>query len=391
MFDGFKPHTGVSTNNINSHGSTGLDNPNHTDLVVSVIRSFAPDAILYSATNTASYSEMEAIEWLLDQGVNIINSSRSIGQYAIGDNPILNYYNSMTLWLEHICFNHDVHFVVATGNYGSEGVQSGALAYNVISVGNIDRNGNNNYNGYLVSQSSSYNVGYYNSGSGIPDKPDISAPGVELSITVGNTTHTGNTGTSFSTPQIAGVVALLCEQRTGLKTRQDAVKAILAASINFSCDLYGVTGQLYAQPNAQLTLQQQYHSVGAGLLDAYGACWVTKNWRYQASSISSSSYKTYTFNVSSSDTRIRVALSFLKYVKFGDDACHTGTNPTECSLNNLDLKVYLPNGTEIAHSTTTYNNLEIVDFPVNTAGTYTIKIERVGTVDGTIYYGVAWR
>ena len=57
--------------------------------------------------------------------------------------------------------------------------------------------------------------------------------------------------------------------------------------------------------------------------------------------------------------------------------------------DDLDLKVYDANGTQVGYSGSWDNSYEIAEFAANPGETYTIKIRRwSGTAD--VWYGVAW-
>lgn len=102
----------------------------HADNVYHIMSSIAPEATYY-ATGTDFYNFFSYIEWLLSQGVNIINMS------AVFENSH-NTYSDAARWLDHIAYNHDVHFVIGSGNNPSDGVPGVAMAYNVITVGAVE-------------------------------------------------------------------------------------------------------------------------------------------------------------------------------------------------------------------------------------------------------------
>lgn len=356
---------GVNVVSQNGTVSAYQEPLNHVNSVVSIISSIAPDAQYYIADNSVM-SNFQAIEWLLSQGVNIINASKKI------DNDGCNTYGSVSKWLDHIAYNHDVHFVKSSGNEGETGVTSGGMAYNIVTVGNINDNRTLSYTDDDIATDSSFYYDYDN--SHLTSKPDICAPGVGISTEFG----TGS-GTSCSAPQVAGAIALLCQGNPTLTIRQDAVKAILTCSVNYSSPLTYVPSDSF------------YKYFGAGLLDTCGAVWVAENTRYVASSISTNtSSKTYSFYVSSSDDRVRVSLAFLRNSSIGSSN-HVGTSPNVVNLSDLDLRVYPPNSsTPIASSTKLYNNVEIVDFEPTVSGTYTIVITNYSS-SATTYFGLAWK
>lgn len=94
----------------------------------------APDVDLYCAgvqdAVTGAIRWKEGMEALLDAGVNIINASYSL----IGDT--WGEYGDSSRWVDHVIWEHNVSVCIGSGN--NRNVISGAMAYNAITVGNID-------------------------------------------------------------------------------------------------------------------------------------------------------------------------------------------------------------------------------------------------------------
>ena len=212
------------------------------------------------------------------------------------------------------------------------------------------------------------------------NKPDICAPG----------NFAGITGTSYSTPLVTATIALICDYRPYLKTRQHTVKAILAAS----------TGK---ETRKYVSDQNDFAIYGAGIVDARAAIWLIKRERftYQTGSISArGEIKRYEMEVSSSDTRMRVALAYANRVEYSQDGNHLNVNLLNGYIGKLDLEVYDPNGNLVAacysENLSRNANLKIVEFmPNGVYGDYTIKItvvqRAVYSSNDTINFGVAWR
>lgn len=307
-----------------------MQETSHPDNVYLIMSTIAPDATYYATggcssndVNSSRGSFFEQVEWLLSQGVNIINMSE--GYY-----DKLNEYDVRSRWVDHIAYNHDVHFVKSAGNKNSttntgNDVSSPGMAYNIITVGATGMT-----YPYEIESYSSYNdwgIGRYVFRT---NKPDICAPG----------NFAGITGTSYSTPLVTATIALLCDYRPYLKTRQHTVKAILAAS----------TGK---ETRKYVSDQNDFAIYGAGIVDARAAIWLIKRERftYQTGSISArGEIKRYEMEVSSSDTRMRVALAYANRVKFATGVEHTsGETPMEDMLiADLTLSVYAPDGECVA-------------------------------------------
>jgi len=382
LFDLNEPETTVCSYTCMG-ASHGFDvYTEHADEVLQIMHAVAPDATYYCAT-FQGLTCFEAIEWLLNQGCNIINSGCYVGFDGF------NTYGTASRWLDHIAYQHDVHFVMPAGNVlyeegatSNTGIASGGMAYNVITVGNVNTNGTPTlYSDDFRHSASSYNA---SSSQYTCRKPDICASGTSIV-----TEHGTVTGTSFAAPQVAGTLALMCQAKTALKTRQDAAKAILLASVNFD------------SPLAAVPTDTNYAKTGAGFLDCIGAAWVTKNIRYKYGYISNNgTYKSYTFNVTSSDTRIRVALAYIVNNRITNNP-HTSywnvgnnyySNATTVNMSRLHIEVYAPGSstplsTHVVHAGT---NVDIWDFIPSVTGTYTVRVYRDSSAE-TTYYGLAWR
>ena len=75
----------------------------------------------------------------------------------------------------------------------------------------------------------------------------------------------------------------------------------------------------------------------------------------------------------------RISLSFLKKI----------TSTVEYGISNLNLTIYDSLDNPVASSSTSRNNVEIVEFTPTQSGNYTICVENVSSSTSTIY-GIAW-
>ncbi len=332
----------------------------------------APGATLYSASTQAAGGWMQAIEWLLSQGVNVINASMAFGSDGY------NTYGTTAQWVDHIAISHSVHFVKSAGNSGSSGITSGGMSYNGFAIGNIDDRNTTALSDDILRSTSSYST---SSSTTAAFKPDLCAPGTNITTSVGSFS-----GTSCAAPHVAATIALLCQEKPQLMTLQDAVKAILTASVNSNSPHKYCPSSRVTNPTSNC-----YTQFGAGLLDTYRATWVTMNTRYAESNLSSSqTSKTFYMNVTSSDTLMRVSLAYLKYNSITSSS-HTSNPSVQYTMPNLNLYIYDPNGNLVSSSTTT-NNVEIAEFVPKTYGTYSIKVEKTSSpsTSATTYFGLSW-
>ena len=186
----------------------------------------------------------------------------------------LGMYNAYSRWIDHIAINHSVHFVVAAGEGSLHlRVPYSAMGYNCVTVGDITSSG-------WVYNSD------YNHGDTLADKPDISCFGEDVLFP---SNLAVDSGTSYSTPMVTGVLAQLCDYKPSLLVLQDRVKATICAAIPYPTLMY-------------VTDTDQYHKSGAGLISSTSskntiARGFSKESYFSASDIAGT-YKSYTFTLS---------------------------------------------------------------------------------------------
>lgn len=354
------------TSKSRNYGTTGHANRMAAIMVAKSYggyRGIVPDAQLYSAYYNGSSDWRSSVEWLLSQGVNVINMSAKLGETS-------GVYGTQEKWVDHIAINHSVHFVKSSGNDASY-VTSPGMAYNVITVGGADDKGSVSQSGDTIYSNSSYMEN-----SGLTNKPDLIAPAVSITSAAGT-----GTGTSPAAAHVTAVVAQLCQRVPALKVMQDSVKSIITAGISHSVLSYDSSSGT------------AFNEMGAGCVDAQGSYYIANNARYISSNFaantSAGTTRNYSFNVSSSDTVIRVSLSWLKYSTLS--GTHASATPTLGTLADLDLRVYDKNGNLVKAATTTKNNTEIVKFTPNVSlSPYKIEVKQYSSSDRTVYYTVSW-
>lgn len=355
-------------------------------------KGIAPDAELHSSAAFNFLHLYNEVEYLvIGCEVDIINMSASCG--------IPGVYEDISQWIDHIAYRHDVHFVTISGNTDispDKYVTSPGMAYNAITVGNF-QNKNAFGDRYVMTshapsilQDQDLDDRYFK----INDtscyittngqcKPDISAEGTD--ITYGAFT---NTGTSLAAPQVTGIIAQLCSKYPSLLTKQNTVKAILAASAVYRVD------DEYCSNTYLLNKQ------GAGVVNSRAAYAVLLGGKYMDVTIpNTTQYYTKTITLPSNYTYLRVAMAWIKKNDANGDFCALGD--TEANnyqpLANLKLEVFEgtgTSGTRVAYSDASNNNLELLQFVVNGGGTYTIRITNQSynnsSITGNQYISLAW-
>ena len=341
----------------------------------------APSASLYSASADSTINLINAIDWLISQGVNVINMSANFYGW--------HEYDDFCAYIDHIAIQHDVHFVVSAGNFHPEDptlyVCSPGLAYNAITVGAYNDNST-----APIDDSQIYSKqkdDYIESYSKYLEYPTSNRPCKPNLVASGNYFWDPNSnGTSFAAPQVTGVIAQLCSYRSYLKTQQTCMGAILAAScgrklaseVQPGSEIVTSTafkgGKFISDTSIYRSNNQISDIEGAGKLDAYWARLTVATGNYWSLHLDAST-TIYTQNVyitKESNTLTRVALYWLKR-NFADSQ----NNITQVNLPDWDLKVYGPDGSLVASSSTYYSNYEIVQFVPPTSGTYQIEIRRI--------------
>lgn len=327
-----------------------------------------PDAKLYA---TAGIDFRSALEVLLDNGVNVINSSLIFG--SDGNNN----YGDTAKWIDHIVSQHNVTYVGAAGNSGENGVGSGQMGYNSIAVGCC------NNNGTLAGFSS------YTNTDGKNYKPDLVAPGVSfvLSATRDSSTQIPNasSGTSFSSPMVTGAVAQLCQASSSLKLNPRLMKAVLLAGTKITDSMN--EDEVITQSDGNIALSKLYGSGMLNVINSYALYSARKN--YLSGSIASTTNtvtKTMSINASSGKL-VRVCAVWDKPNTVSDS--HSSGTITSPNIDTFMLKVTAPNGSSYT-SYYAYDNKSIVSFVSSGSGNYTIQLIRQGAaVSDSVRYGLA--
>lgn len=288
-------------------------------------------------------SPKEEMEWMLDQGVNVVNLSW-------GEEVATGFYSSQSAYMDYIVRSTFVTIVAAAGNSGNSTklVANPGIGYNVITVGATNPTGNyrEGYSAYLV----------YNG----PSKPNVVAP---AGFNIPNYTI-GMTGTSFSTPLVTGSIALMMETYPELKVFPEKVMSLVAASAKFM-SMHNSVG-----------LEGYNEEVGAGLFDYKESMEnMTNTFGYINSTGKTGVYKEVYFYVGYAQT-IKASLAWLL----------NSNNTTTVKLTDYDLRLFDPTGRPVASATSNHNNIEVVTYTAHMPGYYRLQI----TQNGALANGSDW-
>ncbi|MGG1515478.1 S8 family serine peptidase [Paenibacillus oryzisoli] len=202
----------------NGHGThvAGIIGAQHNNIGVV---GMAPNAEIYAlkvldATGSGYYSSViQAIDWSISNGMNIISMSFGGNEYS----------EMLHLAIQEASTKYGILFVAAAGNagLGKETETYPALYPEVISVGALN--------------SMNKRSDFSSTGSEL----DIMAPGENILSTDLNGGYRERTGTSFSVPYIAGAAALIWSSDLNLKSDQIKDKILVTPTVLGDAHEYG--------------------------------------------------------------------------------------------------------------------------------------------------------
>jgi subtilisin family serine protease len=208
---GVGPHNSINVAGEASFvaGEDEKDQNGHGTHVAGIAQGVAKDASIYNAkvlnkNGGGTTSQILAgINWAVEQDVDVISMSFG-GMFTELDGPLASAVKE--------AIQQGVVFVAAAGNCkqgcgGFYGVTTPGNVKEVISVGAVDDN-----NAVASFSSGDTFDGYI--------KPDVVAPGVDITSIWLNNGQATKSGTSMSTPFTAGIIALLLEKEPGLTQEQ---------------------------------------------------------------------------------------------------------------------------------------------------------------------------
>ena len=371
------PHYSSSRMHIVKNRSETLSADEHASLVTAIAAGervgfnaytytgIVPEAQVYMTRASTVDTFVSGLDALADCGVNIINISLVFLNRTT--------YTYIDRDLDRFIYNTGITCVVAAGNnaagYGDKTnyISSPGYALNCITVGNLDTKKSGSAERitkpYEINESSSWEEPYY-----LPNKPDVCAPGTWIRA-VKSKTGTNNfyyessgyepTGTSFATPIVTGVVAQMMQEHSAKIGNPIAVKAKIMNTANPSAVSTVSNG---TQGNFNI-----FEKSGAGLVDAAKAM-TGSGYMYAWNHYDTQSdYVTrITITVPANKT-LRTTLAFNNR---NTDAIITNSS----QFYDMDLRIVdAATGNDLVYSTSTRNNVEIVEYKSSIAHTIYIQ------------------
>ena len=333
----------------------------------------APGAGIYSS-NIVSYANFANIAAATDAAAsNADISNNSWGLDSCG------YDGSVNVWGRHA--DYIVRYIWDTvtasagnnGNCTSKGyVNSVGSGFNTIAVGNYNDSSTVSSTDNVMWPTSSWEDPI--SLHGDREKPEVAAPGANIKTTVMSPTMSCDmdeigSGTSFSSPIVAGLAADLMQVNPGLRIFPESVKALVLAGATDNVEgaarlsEYDGAGGVNALTTYNSLINNRYtwRSVVPGSFDANREITINMGWV-------------------NAGQRVKVALVW--------DSTPTSDYLTDPLKADLDLYVVGPS--QFQASASWDNSYEVVDFTPAISGNFQIKVKNFRFDGANEYLAVAW-
>lgn len=303
----------------------------HATQVAAVAHSMAPGATLLSVEACGELGG--EIDWLLNNGANVINMS-----FASGDPNDYGSYEEVSSYCDYVARNAWVTFVGSAGNEGEGSAKvTPPNGYNNVTVGAC-------YSFGTRCPFSSYKEDF------TINFPNLVAPGSGYLIP---TFSKFVSGTSYSAPLVTGAIAVLMQKNSSLKSAPASVLSILMASAK-RIDSYAVTTGFNDE-------------IGTGMLNVPNAiASINNTTRFTVVNDSVGDFVSTRSVYLTAGQRIRIAFASIVNM--------TSAVSTDL-VTDYDLYLYNSAGVAQLRCAGTHNN-EFIDYVVRETGIYTIKIKQ---------------
>jgi hypothetical protein len=360
----------------------------HAQLVTAVIKNtqsagskgFAPDCKVYSANKYST----DALAWAVQtKHCTVVNQS-----FHFDSEETDSGLSALDLIVDYLVVHPPFPMIVqAAGNDPAPAVEYvNHKGFNSTRVGN-----------HVDGASAMHDMSVFRnpaSTHGDRELPDLSANGTTV-IATGLT----ESGTSFSSPAVAGTSAVLQSVDATLKTWPEGCRAILLASANPN-----ISGGTWSQAAGSTADGID----GSGALNTGEAVRIARvragrnsaaaqrGWdvgRLSSVDLRDNGTSTFAYSIrvpNNGPRRLKAALAWCSKITYTTDSSVTPpVRVTESKLSaDLDLYVYR-GSTLVAHSSTFDNSFEIVEFDAAAGEVYELRIKRFSGMDW-VWFGIAW-
>ncbi|MFX1298659.1 MAG: S8 family serine peptidase, partial [Promethearchaeota archaeon] len=293
---------------------------------------------------------IEGLEWLFNgtgPGADIINLSAGTDEIDPDGE------SSLARFIDAIVSQYGIVWVNAAGNSGSSGLEVPGDAINCISVANFDDHDSRNPSVWTIN-------GLSSRGPTLDGrkKPDIAAPGTDISSCDLASGFVEKTGTSMAAPHVAGAAALLWQYLSMNNASLDSswypliIKGIM---LNTAYDL-GTAGYDY--------------SFGYGAIDL-GAAW---------NFLQTGDFAVETMNYPNSQAKYRIILDTPQKINvtvvWNRYASTNYTHTFYYGLSNINIELKNETGSPLASSLSLRDNVEQISYTASN-GTYYLYINIV--------------
>ena len=335
-------HSNMQGKNITVHNQSWFTEEEsvHATQVASIIGGaygIAPDVDFLTSAINGGISE--ELDWLVDNGADIINmsftESNRDGNYDVN-----------SAYVDYLARVYNQIFIVGAGNTSTSNYHVGnpGLAQNAVTVGAIDDD-------YLWCDFSCYT-------SNGPTKPNIMVRGSFIGI-IDMMEHGFVDGTSFSAAGATGMMAMLLERNPALINKPQKVLSLISSNAKRHSDLY------------YYDMNNNYDEfMGAGefnyknMKNNYGNSFEIVNSIDAASGI----IFRYEFTLDAGET-MQAAIAWLSYADENDSSCETTDYDIKLMYDNLVVSYgcSLVDNVEMVNFTAEYDNSQCAILIVQTS------------------------
>lgn len=325
-------------------------------------RGIVPNASLYALpfNNSSNANFFQSAAMLASVGVLIIDVGVQFGSKGAT-------YDITSQYIDYLTNTYNVVFCLPVGDkYTSSdtyNICNSAMAYNGISVGNID-----DHNTLAITDDTIKSNSLYTSPTNSVFKPEICAPGTNVKTYTHQYTYYDSTVVAATV--VSGVCAQIMNKDTTAKYQPMRVKSIVTSSSN---KLDSMTSAYSTTTDSSLVFDREY---GAGLIDSYGAYYISNNAQYlditAGYEFTPGSYSLY-MNVRNQDISynrdVSICLDWIQKCTY--DGMNYSSNYTPF---NHTLKLYNPSGVLVASSDYNLDRKEYIYYHPTVSGNYRIEV-----------------